>query len=144
MKLKHLVLVSIALIFLSNNANARYLEQMRRYEYVSARPAVVENVHRNAGSPSITSSQYKDGMNLYEYVRSNPVTYRDPSGETATCSLGPGLPWTWWGETIGNTIGGPPVGYLRDDLRGYVCGWKTEWVINYPDDDSDDGPYNEH
>jgi len=26
------------------------------------------------------SNQYADGMNLYQYVRSNPVRYRDPSG----------------------------------------------------------------
>lgn len=31
--------------------------------------------------PSIAQARYRDGMNLYEYVRSQPVDGRDPTGE---------------------------------------------------------------
>ncbi|NIT55187.1 MAG: hypothetical protein GWN00_02735 [Aliifodinibius sp.] len=36
--------------------------------------------------------QYKDGMNLYEYVRSNPAVASDPWGLMAPISIGIGLP----------------------------------------------------
>ena len=30
--------------------------------------------------PSIAQARYRDGMNMYEYVRSEPIRHRDPSG----------------------------------------------------------------
>jgi len=38
--------------------------------------------------PSIAEARYRDGMNLYEYVRSGPVNYVDPPGEGTVVASG--------------------------------------------------------
>lgn len=77
-----------ALAALAADASAYYHPTVGRF--ISRDPGS----GRNSSSPAATthfpprdptgSNQYADGMNLYEYVRSNPVGYVDPMGLAAT------------------------------------------------------------
>lgn len=102
MKFRHLILISVIGLFLMNSAHARYLQMMRQYSYVGTQPTAIQTIHAapiantsqiNTPRPSmqpvaqfqsksqiVHQSQYADGMNLYQYVRSNPINLIDPYG----------------------------------------------------------------
>jgi hypothetical protein len=49
-----------------------------------------------AKTARIGTGQYRDGYNLYEYVRGNPIIYTDPSGLLIAPIRPPGVPKHCW------------------------------------------------
>jgi hypothetical protein len=93
----------------------------------------------NTSSGIDPMSQYQDSMNLYEYVKSNPVKYVDPYGlrsceiniyQTPYCSFGdPGHTWfSWEGGTADlppDYINGP-THRCQKDLKYIEAAWHTK------------------
>jgi len=94
----------LAVLFVGR-AEAMYLQDVGLYDYAAItsqhRSFLESGVrHHYAGgmqvSGRIVRDQYADGMNLYQYVRSGPTRYRDPSGLLCldlTIELSPNSSW---------------------------------------------------
>jgi len=88
MRQKHLILSLLIVMLFGNYGYASYLELMRKYGYFNAQPPAIQAVSNIAttatpfpyGSYTNPQGQYADGMNLYQYVRSNPVKNVDSFG----------------------------------------------------------------
>ncbi|MFA7237726.1 MAG: hypothetical protein WC058_12760 [Phycisphaeraceae bacterium] len=90
MKLRTLAIVIVALLFaaIASPAQAMYHPGMGRFMQRDPGPGgiygAVSHHKRSAGSGAsshfIPQDQYGDGMNLYQYVRSNPIALVDPMG----------------------------------------------------------------
>lgn len=81
--------------------------------------------------------RYVDGMNMYEYVRSNPICFKDPLG-------------TWRKKTtVANTGSDTYIAELKDEtlphalenLAVQVSGEKKDWVCIWPEYMSDSKNY---
>lgn len=103
MRARFLTLTFIVTCFTVVSAQARYQQQFRRYGYVAATPPAIASVsHQQVvgprpvyTAPNLTVQsqpiaqfksrppqlrQYDDGVNLYQYCKSDPVNYVDPWG----------------------------------------------------------------
>lgn len=69
---------------------------MALYEYGSQTPAAAAPQPPRIGQSSL-NNQYMDGMNLYQYVRSNPIVGVDPDGQVVVLLAG----WRQGRDTMG-------------------------------------------
>ncbi|NLW85658.1 MAG: hypothetical protein GXY38_02160 [Planctomycetes bacterium] len=89
-KQTHLIAASLGLLavfIFAADASAYYHPTLGRF--MSRDPGSGGPVRIGAGGPAVAGGfiprdQYVDGMNLYQYVRSNSLTYVDPFGDQAT------------------------------------------------------------
>ena len=77
--------------------------------------------------PRDSAGQYRDGMNLYQYVRSNPGSFIDPSGLKAYTILvsPPGLV-SWWGKLWQDTHDN--LGELIDNTKALLGADKEDCI----------------
>ncbi|QDU33450.1 hypothetical protein KS4_14980 [Poriferisphaera corsica] len=67
------VLIAFIVMFVcSTDAMAMYNPKLARF------------MQRDISTQNVAMGEYKDGLNLYQYVKSNPLRYVDPSGLTLT------------------------------------------------------------
>ncbi len=86
MKRSHLIAVLVgfmAIVAFANTASAYYHPGLGRFTSRDPGPARVGSGGMGAGGQFVQRDQYVDGMNLYQYVRSSPTRYLDPSGTEA-------------------------------------------------------------
>jgi len=70
--------------------------------------------------PSIAQARYRDGMNMYQYVRSSPIGYVDWSGAAAQPTSGPStLPSTAPSTLPATQPGSPSPGDVKPGQPGY-------------------------
>ena len=85
----------------------------------------------NRINPFGPRNQYKDGLNLYEYVSSNPVIYVDPCG-LLSCGIyeyrDKGV-WFWPFGHAGLLVGGRDIDF-GPEKGGYTLGGLCPWPDN--------------
>jgi len=121
MKRTHLIAVLVGIVAMgifAADASAMYHPGMGRF--MQRDPGAGSANRIGAGGPAVAGGfipmdQYADGMNLYQYVRGNPYSLRDPSGLASeneqACDCGPEV--TDWfrhelrnqAEYVGNVYG---------------------------------------
>lgn len=83
MKRSHLIAVLVgfmAIVAFADTASAYYHPGLGRFTSRDPGPARVGSGGMAAGGQFVQRDPYADGMNLYQYVRSNPTGSTDPSG----------------------------------------------------------------
>jgi len=120
--------------------SARTTAPSRRAMAVTSLP---DSTSRFVRRDPLSDGKYADGMNLYQYVRSSPATYTDPSGTTTftpdnkfgdmTCPKS-----TDFGDLCGKEIFKAKISYCVDPLkRRYVIGRSLNcWYENCEGDRS--------
>ena len=87
-------------------------------------------LYNHGGGAPVPAAQYSDGMNLYQYVRSQPVTRTDPSGlwggdvHNKGCKLGNTVDWATgvgYPQAAANAVG--VADEAVDGWGGYLPIW---------------------
>lgn len=86
------------------------------------------------GESSIAEARYQDGMNLYQYVESNPGSWVDPAGTAPQPTANPtgGSPSGRGLDSVIDVTGQPPVNYpywisYRETTKIYIPGEKDRF-----------------
>ncbi len=112
---------------------------------------------RTVKQDPIKETPYVDGMNLYQYVHSNPIIYVDPSGligwpwplNSRVCNKSSDMCLITWSDSTGYSLlkPGQCTSYWRDHgdfaywngywykcRGGYTCSIDDREISEYPDD----------
>jgi len=92
-------------------------------------------------SPFDAQAQYTDGMNLYEYIKSNPIIYLDPQGYMTNADLVKKYTKTEWDKQTNciDTVHVYGHGY-QDDYNAYIGSGK-HMTLFLPRVHMPNGPY---